>query len=29
VKGHLNIAAVAEAPQNEGGRGATLVELRQ
>jgi DNA mismatch repair protein MutS2 len=29
LKGHPHVAAVAEAPQNEGGQGATLVELRQ
>ena len=29
LKGHPHVAVVAEAPQNEGGQGATLVELRQ
>jgi DNA mismatch repair protein MutS2 len=29
LKGHPHVAGVAEAPQNEGGMGATLVELRQ
>jgi DNA mismatch repair protein MutS2 len=29
LKGHPHVADVAEAPQNEGGQGATLVELRQ
>jgi DNA mismatch repair protein MutS2 len=29
LKGHPHVAAIAEAPQNEGGQGATLVELRQ
>ncbi len=29
LKGHPHVASVAEAPQNEGGQGATLVELRQ
>ena len=29
LKSHPHVAAVAEAPQNEGGQGATLVELRQ
>ena len=29
LKGHPHVAALAEAPQNEGGQGATLVELRQ
>ena len=29
LKGHPHVATVAEAPQNEGGQGATLVELRQ
>jgi DNA mismatch repair protein MutS2 len=29
LKGHPHVAGVAEAPQNEGGQGATLVELRQ
>ena len=29
LKGHPNVATIAEAPQNEGGQGATLVELRQ
>ena len=29
LKGHPHVANVAEAPQNEGGQGATLVELRQ
>jgi DNA mismatch repair protein MutS2 len=29
LKGHPHVATFAEAPQNEGGSGATLVELRQ
>ncbi|MGH9604647.1 MAG: endonuclease MutS2 [Terracidiphilus sp.] len=29
LKSHPHVATVAEAPQNEGGQGATLVELRQ
>jgi len=29
LKGHPHVAGVEEAPQNEGGQGATLVELRQ
>jgi DNA mismatch repair protein MutS2 len=29
LKGHPHVALIAEAPQNEGGQGATLVELRQ
>jgi DNA mismatch repair protein MutS2 len=29
LKGHPHVATVAEAPQNEGGQGATVVELRQ
>jgi DNA mismatch repair protein MutS2 len=29
LKGHPHVATVGEAPQNEGGQGATLVELRQ
>ena len=29
LKSHPHVALVAEAPQNEGGQGATLVELRQ
>jgi DNA mismatch repair protein MutS2 len=29
LKGHPHVAMLAEAPQNEGGQGATLVELRQ
>jgi DNA mismatch repair protein MutS2 len=29
LKGHPHVAGIAEAPQNEGGMGATLVELRQ
>jgi len=29
LKGHPHVASFAEAPQNEGGQGATLVELRQ
>jgi DNA mismatch repair protein MutS2 len=29
LKSHPHVAGVAEAPQNEGGQGATLVELRQ
>jgi DNA mismatch repair protein MutS2 len=29
LKGHPHVAGVAEAPQNEGGQGATLVDLRQ
>jgi len=29
LKGHPHVATVAEAPQNEGGQGATLVEIRQ
>ena len=29
LKGHPHVATLAEAPQNEGGQGATLVELRQ
>jgi DNA mismatch repair protein MutS2 len=29
LKGHLHVAGIEEAPQNEGGQGATLVELRQ
>jgi DNA mismatch repair protein MutS2 len=29
LKGHPHVATVTEAPQNEGGMGATLVELRQ
>ncbi|MGO9437322.1 MAG: endonuclease MutS2 [Terracidiphilus sp.] len=29
LKGHPHVAGVAEAPQNEGGQGATLVELRR
>ena len=29
LKGHPHVASLAEAPQNEGGQGATLVELRQ
>jgi DNA mismatch repair protein MutS2 len=28
LKGHPHVATIAEAPQNEGGQGATLVELR-
>ena len=29
LKGHPHVAGIDEAPQNEGGQGATLVELRQ
>jgi DNA mismatch repair protein MutS2 len=29
LKGHPHVATLTEAPQNEGGQGATLVELRQ
>jgi DNA mismatch repair protein MutS2 len=29
LKNHPHVAGVEEAPQNEGGQGATLVELRQ
>jgi DNA mismatch repair protein MutS2 len=29
LQGHPHVAGIAEAPQNEGGMGATLVELRQ
>jgi DNA mismatch repair protein MutS2 len=29
LKGHPHVAGIAEAPQNEGGQGATLVEMRQ
>ena len=29
LKGHPHVAGIAEAPQNEGGQGATLVDLRQ
>ncbi len=29
LKGHPHVAGIEEAPQNEGGQGATLVELRQ
>jgi DNA mismatch repair protein MutS2 len=29
LKSHPHVATIAEAPQNEGGAGATLVELRQ
>ena len=29
LKAHPHVATIAEAPQNEGGQGATLVELRQ
>ena len=29
LKGHPHVATLAEAPQNEGGQGATLVDLRQ
>jgi DNA mismatch repair protein MutS2 len=29
LKGHPHVATVEEAPQNEGGQGATIVELRQ
>jgi DNA mismatch repair protein MutS2 len=29
LKGHPHVTTIAEAPQNEGGQGATLVELRQ
>jgi DNA mismatch repair protein MutS2 len=29
LKGHPHVAGIKEAPQNEGGQGATLVELRQ
>jgi len=29
LKGHPHVANIEEAPQNEGGQGATLVELRQ
>jgi DNA mismatch repair protein MutS2 len=29
LKGHPHVATIAEAPQNEGGQGATLVEIRQ
>jgi DNA mismatch repair protein MutS2 len=29
LKGHPHVAAISEPPQNEGGQGATLVELRQ
>ncbi|HWG21807.1 MAG TPA: Smr/MutS family protein [Terracidiphilus sp.] len=29
LKGHPHVSGIAEAPQNEGGQGATLVELRQ
>ena len=29
LKGHPHVATITEAPQNEGGQGATLVELRQ
>jgi DNA mismatch repair protein MutS2 len=29
LKSHPHVAAIAEAPQNEGGQGATLVDLRQ
>jgi DNA mismatch repair protein MutS2 len=29
LKGHPHVAGIEEAPQNEGGQGATLVDLRQ
>jgi DNA mismatch repair protein MutS2 len=29
LKAHPHVATIAEAPQNEGGQGATLVEIRQ
>ena len=29
LKSHPHVATIAEAPQNEGGQGATLVDLRQ
>jgi DNA mismatch repair protein MutS2 len=29
LKSHPHVATIAEAPQNEGGQGATVVELRQ
>jgi DNA mismatch repair protein MutS2 len=29
LKGHPHVATITEAPQNEGGQGVTLVELRQ
>jgi len=29
LKSHPHVATLAEAPQNEGGQGATLVELSQ
>jgi DNA mismatch repair protein MutS2 len=29
LKSHPHVANIAEAPQNEGGQGATLVDLRQ
>ena len=29
LKGHPHVAGIEEAPQNEGGQGATIVELRQ
>jgi DNA mismatch repair protein MutS2 len=29
LKSHPHVATITEAPQNEGGQGATLVELRQ
>jgi DNA mismatch repair protein MutS2 len=29
LKSHPHVATIAEAPQNEGGQGATIVELRQ
>ncbi len=29
LKSHPHVATIAEAPQNDGGQGATLVELRQ
>ncbi len=29
LRNHPHVAAITEAPQNEGGQGATLVELRQ
>jgi DNA mismatch repair protein MutS2 len=29
LKGHPHVSGIEEAPQNEGGQGATLVELRQ
>jgi DNA mismatch repair protein MutS2 len=29
LKSHPHVATIAEAPQHEGGQGATVVELRQ